>query len=233
MPRGRAVTEIQLGFFWFFLAMAGLGAAVVLRSRGVASARIRDLLHVGAGVWVFGWPAWGGTVTPVAITWGALVVLAVVPLVAARRAVVSRLVAALTTEDERWTGIVLYVLAFALLTTLALATAMPWAPAAAALLALAWGDGLGGAVGSLLGRRTYQLPWAKSKTWLGSVAVVAGTVAGLYALSAWTGASFEPWWVVAGAGVVAAVAEGAAPRGTDNLLVPAAVLGWLLLMLPG
>lgn len=243
--------DLLLAFLWSSLVMAGLAGAVVLRRRGVGAARVRDLLHVGAGVWVFGWPSWGRPWVAVAIPWAAVALLTAAPALASgrgggrepaagrdsfRHPGAASVVAAVTSEDERWGGLVLYALSFALLTTVALGTPAGPDPAAAALLALAWGDGLGGALGSRFGRRTYHLPWAKRKSWLGSVVVAAGTVAGVLAWSAWGGwaggvpvvAGAGGALTVVGAGLVAALAEAVAPRGTDNLIVPAAVFAWLV-----
>lgn len=242
-----AVPDLLLALFWTFLVTAGLAAAVVLRGRGVPEARVRDLLHVGAGVWVFGWPAWERAWVAIAIPWAAVAVLATLPLLGgsgpgpSRHGSATRVVDAVTSEDERWGGLVLYALAFALLTTVALGTPLGAGPAAGALLALAWGDGLGGAAGSRFGRRAYHLPWAKRKTWLGSAVVAAGTMAGVLAWSGWTawvaGDSFltpggSGLLTVAGAGLVAAAAEAMAPRGTDNLVVPMGVFVWLVPMTP-
>lgn len=221
------MSDLVLALLWSFLVMAGLAGAVILRRRGVAAARVRDLLHVGAGVWVFGWPAWERAWAALAIPWAAVALLAALPLVAPRRPPAARVVAAVTSEDERWVGLVLYALSFALFTTVALGTALGPDPAAAALLALAWGDGLGGALGSRLGRRTYRLPWAKRKSWLGSGVVAAGTVAGILAWSVWSGWAVGPG-ALGGAGVAAALAEATAPRGTDNLAVPVAVFAWFV-----
>lgn len=279
------MSDLLLALLWTFLVTAGLAGAVVLRRRGVAEARIRDLLHVGAGVWVFGWPAWERAWVAVAIPWAAVALLAALPLFAAREphaaspgreaeatspgresaagrggsrhGAAGQVVEAVTSDEERWGGLVLYALAFALLTSLALATPLGAAPAAGGLLALAWGDGLGGAVGSRLGRRGYHLPWTKRKTWVGSAVVAAATMAGVLAWSGWSAwvaaagaaaggsaaagltaagglaATAVPGLpAVVGAGLVAAVAEAISPRGTDNLVVPVGVFVWLVQTAP-
>lgn len=220
------MSDAVLAVLWSLLVMGGFAGAVVLRRRGMAASRVRDLLHVGSGAWVFGWPVWERAWVAFAIPWAAVGLLAAVPLVAPRRPPAARVVAAVTSREERWTGLVLYALSFALFTTVALGTPLRPDPAAAALLALAWGDGLGGAVGSRLGRRTYRLPWTKEKSWLGSAVVAVGTGLGILAWSAWSGWAIPPL-VVGGAGAVAALAEATAPRGSDNLAVPVAVFVWL------
>jgi dolichol kinase len=100
--------------------------------------------------------------------------------------------------------------------------------AAGALLALALGDGVGGAVGRRFGRRVLRVPFGKPKSWEGAAAVTAFAAAGVWLALRWYGAPAGVV-LVAGAGVVAGIAEALAPRATDNLLVPAAVFAWLRL----
>jgi len=125
-----------------------------------------------------------------------------------------------------------YTIAFAVLTPVW----VTWAPfpAAAALLALAFGDGPGGALGRSFGRTRYRLPRGKEKSLEGSVVVAIG--AGLGALvAAWL---FAPAsadlrvaaWLPLVIGVGASLAEALSPRGLDNIIVPSVVFAIAALM---
>jgi dolichol kinase len=124
--------------------------------------------------------------------------------------------------DERFGGLVWYTLAYAAFTWLGFATAM--FPAAAALVALSFGDGVGGLVGRRFGRHRYAVPWGKQKSLEGSMFVALTSSAGAALVAFWFDAHVPPS-VLFGIGAVAAVAEALSPRGTDNILVPSAV--WL------
>lgn len=133
---------------------------------------------------------------------------------------VNRILQSVVEGDERFLGLVLYTVSFAVMTGLGLAH-RPF-PAAAALLALALGDGLGGLVGRRFGRRSYSTRLGKRKTLLGSVAVAVFAAAGVLASAALFGVALGAWPVLL-LSLVAAGTEGLAPRGSDNLAVPAAV----------
>lgn len=184
---------------------------------------VRDVLHVGAGVWPLGWPAWHGAAVPIAVAAVGCAGLLAVPLLTSRLGWARSVAASVSGDDERWTGLALYGVAALLMTVLAF-----WRvafPAAAGLLALALGDGLGGLAGRRWGRVRYRVPWSKPKTLEGSLAVAVFSAVGI-ALAAWRfGVPLEPGWVLAGA-LVAAVAESLSPRSLDNLTVPLAV--WAL-----
>jgi dolichol kinase len=191
----------------------GLGGAVLLAKRGLARTYVRDLVHVGTGVWVFGWPLWRSPIGPIAITAGAAVMALAGPRF---------LRDALTSRDERWRGVAIYVVMYAALTAVAFFDLA--FPAAAALLALSLGDGIGGAVGKRYGARFFRVPGGKRKSLEGSLTVAVMAAVGVALASSWFGASASVATILL-AGVIAAIAEAAAPRGTDNALVPASV--WL------
>jgi phytol kinase len=128
-------------------------------------------------------------------------------------------------DDERWSGLVLYALAAAALTVAGVFIA-PF-PAAAGLLALALGDGLGGAVGRRWGRHRFRLPWGKEKSLEGSLGVALLSAAGIALAGCRFGLAPRTLAVLAGA-LAAAAAEALAPRATDNIAVPVAV--WSVLM---
>jgi CDP-diglyceride synthetase len=218
------MTDLVLALAWLGVLAAGAVVCLVLRRAGVAATYVRDVLHVGAGVWALGWPLWRGAAVPIALATGVAAAIAAVPHLPGA----ARLEAAVAGGDERWDGLTRYALAAAVLTAVGL-LGRPF-PAAAALWALALGDGVGGAVGRRFGRRRYALPWGKPKSLEGSLTVALLAAVGVALAAAWfrvpAGAAR-----IAAAGAVAALAEAAAPRASDNLVVPAAV--WLLLAVTG
>ncbi len=207
--------------FWIFALAAGLLSCAILRRAGAPAERVRDLLHVGAGVWVLGWPAWTSPVPPAALAAAVAAAMLLVPLLARRWRPAERLLASVTGGEEGWTGVALYGAAFAAFTWLGLVRGPPF-PAGAGLLALALGDGLGGAVGRRFGRHRFTAPFAKPRSLEGSAAVsvlaMAGVALAAILLGAHPGAA-----AVALAGLAAGAAEAVAPRASDNALVPIAV----------
>ena len=204
---------------WLAVLAVGVGAIVAARALGLAATHARDLLHVGAGAWALGWPAWHDAVAPVALALIVTAAIAAVPMVARTWTPAARLERAVTGGDERWTGLVHYALAATLLTVVA--RAGHGFAAAVGLWALALGDGPGGAVGRRWGRHGFQLPWGKRKSLEGTAAVALGAAVATVAAGAW----FDHPVALAlplAVGAIAAAVEAAAPRGTDNLLVPAA-----------
>lgn len=214
------MSDVALAGLWLAVLGGGIGAVIVLRALGVRSTYLRDLLHIGAGVWVLGWPRWSGGAVPVAITLAALCAMLAVPVLAPRVHLVDRFRRSVTGGDEHWGGLVLYTLAYATFTTLAILG--PTFPAAAALLALSLGDGIGGAVGRAAGRHHFAAPGGKTKSLEGSLVVVGGAAVGAVIAALVVGAPIS-LLVALALGVVAAVTEALSPRGTDNLLLPIAV----------
>lgn len=209
----------QLGM-WMTILAGGLGACLVLHALGLATTYVRDLLHVGAGVWILGWPHWHGAQLPVILTLLAVLAVIAVPLVAPRLRLAARMRDAVSDHDELWDGLVVYVASYCALTTLGL-TGDPF-PAAAGLLALSLGDGIGGAVGRRFGTWRFRTPWGKRKSLEGAAAVAIAAGAGVVIAARLFDRAASPALIV-GLGVLAAAVEALSPRSTDNLLVPAAV----------
>jgi len=218
------VNDLWVAAGWFLVLGLGISGCIALRALGMPRHSIRDLLHVGAGTWPLGWTLWHTAAAPVAFAAFGLAATLLVPLAARRSPAAARLRESVSGGGETWAGLSLYALSV---------TAFTWAgvdgdrfPAAAALLALALGDGLGGAAGRRFGRFRFAVPFAKPKTFEGSLAVAGFAALGIALAAAWfRSAPSWPWML--GAAFAAAVAEALAPRSTDNLLVPAAV--WLVL----
>jgi len=213
-----------LVLLWSAVFAGGLGVCLWLAGRGLPRTYVRDVLHVGAGVWPLGWSAWQSPWAPIAVATVGFTALVAVPVLGRRVEAARSLERAVSGDGETWSGLVLYGFSAAVFTAAGLLGRSPF-PAAAALLALALGDGIGGLVGRRWGRGRYRVPWAKTKSVSGTLAVfvcaafateVAGVVFGVH---------IDRSRVLVAA-LAAALAEALAPRATDNLLVPLAV--WLV-----
>lgn len=216
--------DVALIAAWLGLLAAAGAFCIVARRAGVALTYLRDLVHVGAGVWVLGWPLWREPLAPIGLGLAGAAATFAVPRLATRAAILGRFRDSISDASERWSGVRLYGLSFAAGTALAFAVAP--VPAGAALLALALGDGVGGLIGRRHGRHSFAAPGAKRKTVEGSAAVAVFSAAGIAVAMLRFGAPLAILPVAAGAGA-AALAEAFAPEGTDNLLVPASV--WLVI----
>jgi len=220
------VSDGLQALIWLAVLAGGWVLVVALHRRGLPATLGRDLLHLGAGSWALGFPFWQGRAAPLALAVSGAALIALVPLVARRARALRRLQDAVASGDERWTGLSLYALSAAALTWPGLGSAR--FAATAALWALALGDGVGGAIGGRFGRHRFAVPGGKRKSIEGSLAVAAFAAVGAW-LAALSTAAPASVLAIAGAGVVAALVEAISPRGTDNVLVPAAVFAWLAL----
>jgi dolichol kinase len=226
--------DLWLSLLWGAVLAGGVLFCVLTSSRGLKTTYVRDLLHIGTGLWVLGLPFWERPTVPVAITATALVAVTAMPLLAGRLAAAEKFYRSVSDEEERWSGIVLFVFAYAALTALGFLFRSLLFPAACAMAALSLGDGPGGFLGSRFGRAGYRLPWGKRKTWLGSAAVALGAALAVGVVWAWFRFAagmgtdgFQPIWLPAAA-FSACLAEAASPRSSDNVLLPAAVFLALL-----
>lgn len=213
-----------LVLLWLAVFAGGLAVCLWLTRHGVARTYVRDVLHVCAGVWPLGWKAWHFPWPPVLVALTGFLLLLAVPLLARRLPTAQAIERAVSGAGEAWSGLVLYALSAVVFTAVGLLGNAPF-PAAAALLALALGDGIGGLVGRLWGRHRFRMPWAKTKSVEGSLVVALLAALGTVIAGLLYGAPLSAARTV-GAGLAAAVAEAFAPRATDNVLVPVAV--WLV-----
>jgi len=207
---------------WILVLGVGIAGCVQLRRWGVPRTYIRDLLHIGAGIWVLGWPFWNQWLVPISIAACAALLVASAPHLAQRLSVAASFQDSVSDQDERWAGLVWYTVAFALLT----AAGMRHQPfsAAAALWALCLGDGIGGAIGRRFGRRYFRIAGGKRKSLEGSAAVWVGSAAAAVLASAYFAEPLRIGRVLL-LGLVAALAEALSPKAMDNILVPLTV--WL------
>lgn len=216
------------GGTWTVFLVCGVASVILLHQAGLSRTYARDLLHVGAGTWVLGWPGWTEATVPLILAGTVFVATMLVPLLSSRLPSLRRLHDSVAGEGERWAGIVAYAGSFAALTALALVAHLLPAAACAAT-ALAAGDGLGGLIGRRFGRHRYALPWSKAKSWEGTAAVALFSAAGMALVLQVLHVPVD-WRTVLLLGTVSAAAEALAPRASDNVLVPAAVFGAAVLL---
>lgn len=207
--------DVALFAGWSVVLAGALFLAFWARGKGVGADLIRDALHVGCGVWVLGWTRWNAPLAPIVMAAIAALIAFLLPL----SPNFSRWKSAISSGNERWAGIALYTTSYAVLTAVAFLIS-PFA-AAAALLALSFGDGIGGFIGRTWGRLRYAT-LGKTKTVEGSVAVAVASAFGVGIASCWFDVSLS-LATIAAAGILAAFIEAVAPRASDNVLLPAAV----------
>jgi len=223
-----------LTLLWLGILGGGAFFCVFVKRKGLRTTYVRDLLHIGTGLWVFGLPFWEKAAAPVSIVSLAFAGVILVPLFRRCVPALDGFYGSVSDGEERWTGIVIYVFSFALFTSLGFFLHRLFA-AACAMGSLAVGDGLGGLLGSGLGKRRYRLPWAKDKSYLGSLAVAAGSLAAILIVACWfryladLPLVFEWGHFLIGA-ALAALAEAISPRSSDNFFLPAALFVYLALM---
>jgi phytol kinase len=212
-----------------------LVAEVLRRALGAPQELTRKLVHIGAGMWVFGvlalFDSWQIGILPFAT-------FILVNYLFYR----FRVFGAMDTADSP-PGTVYFALAVTLLFGLL------WRPdgpldrapiAVAGAMALTWGDALAALAGRRWGRHHYRLG-ASGRSWEGSAVMFAvSAIAMFLALTLLPGSRLSPYATSisvrnallaasSGAGV-ATLAEAASPRGTDNLSVPLVAAGVVLLI---
>jgi phytol kinase len=212
-----------------------LVAQALRRAFGAPQELTRKLVHIGAGMWVF-------AVLALFDTWQ----IGVLPF--ATFVLINylfyrfRLFSAMDAADSP-PGTVYFALAITLLFSLLWRPASPLdrAPiAVAGAMALTWGDALAALVGRRWGRHRYRLG-ASGRSWEGSAVMFVVSAAVIFlVLVLLPGSALSPYALpigvsralraaLLGAGV-AALAEAASPRGTDNLSVPLVTAGVVLLV---
>ncbi len=223
MTRGD-ITGLILSYVYAF----GLLAVVETAGRRFKWAPhfTRKIIHIGAGMWVWGilyfFDHWYYGIIPFAT-------FIVLNYVFYRRQTFRQM-----DTSESSPGTVYFAFSITALFGLLWRTnggATDYAPiAAAAVMAMTWGDALAHIIGRRFGRRTYTL-FGHTRSWEGTGAMVLVGYAAMF-LTLWVlpGSSLSPASRVLGAGsaaimslfatLVAAVSEGVSPAGLDNLSVP-------------
>jgi len=203
---------------------------------GVQPDLTRKVIHVGAGMWIFGvlslFDTWEIGIIPFATFIGLNYLL-----------YKYRLIGAMDTEDSS-PGTVYFAISVTLLFGLL------WRPdgaidrvpiAAAGVMAMTWGDALAALIGRRFGQHKYQVG-NSVRSWEGSLAMfMASTTAIFLVLLLVPGSSLSPLAVTPSldrillatilSGAFATLAEGVSPHGTDNLSVPLVAAGvvWLVM----
>lgn len=213
-----------LVLLWSAIFAGGIGFCLLLARMGAPRSSVRDVLHIGAGMWPLGWWGWHSPWPPVLVALAGFLALVSIPLLGRRWSGPRSVERAVSDEEEVWLGLELYALSAVVFTALGLFRRAP-VPAAAALMALALGDGMGGLVGRSLGLHRYRAPWGKSKSLEGSAAVAVFSGLGAALPGVLFAAPLSGIRVI-GAGIAGAAVEALAPRATDNVLVPLVV--WLV-----
>ncbi len=198
----------------------------------------RKLIHIGAGMWVFGvlvlFNRWESGILPFATFIGLNYLF-----------YRYRVLGAMDTDDSS-PGTVYFAVSVTLLFGLL------WRPdgpvdrapiAAAGVMAMTWGDALAALIGRRFGRHRYQVGGSE-RSWEGSAAMfVASTVAMFLVLLLLPGSSLSPHSVPYGTGrsllaalvgaAMATLAEAVSPHGTDNLSVPLVAAGVAAVVMQG
>jgi dolichol kinase len=212
-------------------------AELIRRYLGLGREFTRKLVHIGAGMWIFGVLAlfdnWYIGVIPFAT-------FIVLNWIAYRY----RLFAAIDSDDSS-PGTVYFAISVTLLFVLF------WRPestadkahlAAAGVMAMTWGDALAAIIGRRWGRHRYQVGTG-SRSFEGSVTMfIASACAMALTLLLLPGSALSPSAVALSAGAallaaliaaaIATLAEGISPAGTDNLSVPLLAAAALALVVP-
>lgn len=216
---------VGLGVSYVY-AFALLGIAEGIRRwRGYPQDFTRKIVHVGAGMWVFGvlglFETWYIGIIPFAT-------FIVLNYIFWRM----KIFEAMDAPDSS-PGTVYFALSITLLFLAFWRTGSPddrGYIAAAGTMAMTWGDSMAAIVGKRWGRRRYQMGGGK-RTWEGSIAMfVAGGLAMFLTLLLVPGSSLAPLTAPLGvttslitalaAAAVTTGAEAVSPSGTDNISVP-------------
>ncbi len=215
---------IGLGVTYLYAsALLGLAEAV-RRWRSYPQDFTRKIVHVGAGMWVFGVLALFDTWSIGIIPFASFIVLNFLTYR-------YRLLAAVD-DDESSPGTVYFALSITLLFLLLWrnSPADRSYVAAAGTMAMTWGDALASIIGRRWGRHRYTVR-GNTRSWEGSAAMVIASIIAIF-LTLWLvpGSALSPQSQPLGIGVclaaalvgalAAALVEGVSPAGSDNLSVP-------------
>jgi dolichol kinase len=216
---------IGLGVSYAYASGLLVLAELVRRWRGYPQDFTRKIVHVGAGMWVFGvlglFDTWYIGVIPFATFIGINYILWR-----------SRFLEAMDAPDSS-PGTVYFALSITLLFLAFWRTDSPddrGYIAAAGTMAMTWGDAMAAIVGKRFGRHTYTVSGA-TLSYEGSAAMFIASFSAMFlTILLVPGSALGPLTPPLGAGValaaalaaaaVATLAEAVSPAGTDNLSVP-------------
>lgn len=221
----------------YLYAFGLLGLAEAIRKwRGYSQAFTRKLVHIGAGMWVWGILALFDTWQIGVIPFATFIVLNYIFY----RFTIFQ---AMDTQDST-PGTVYFAFSITLLYALLWRTddKTDWAVVATGgVMAMTWGDALASIVGQHWGRRAYVI-WGHRRTWEGSITMfLVSFVVVALTLLLLPGSPLSPTAeplqtspAILSAlltAVLATLAEGVSPAGTDNLSVPLVTGATLYLLL--
>jgi|ADGO01.1.fsa_nt_gi Dolichol kinase len=216
---------IGLGLSYLYASGLLIFAELIRRWRGYPQEFTRKLVHIGAGMWVFGilglFDTWYIGIIPFATFIGFNYLLWRY-----------KLMASIDAPDSS-PGTVYFALAITLLFLAFWRTGSPTDRgyiAAAGTMAMTWGDALASIVGKRYGRHHYRVA-GSTRSYEGSAAMfVAAAIAMFLTILFLPGSSLAPLTPPVGVGaalvvavaaaIAATLAEAISPAGTDNLSVP-------------
>ena len=226
MTQGNIIA-LLVSYFYAF-GLLGLGE-VIRKWRGYSQAFTRKLVHIGAGMWVWGILALFDNYKIGLIPFATFIIL---NYIFYRFTIFE----AMDSEDST-PGTVYFAFSITLLYALFWRTDGSLDRAAVAtggVMAMTWGDALASIVGQRWGRRAYTV-WGHRRTWEGSLALFFSSLVAVgLTLLLLPGSSLSPTAECLPASTAllyAALAESVSPAGTDNLSVPLLTAATLYLLL--
>ncbi len=198
-------------FFAFIFSFAYVilivSAAKFLKNKGVSSKVLREATHTSMGVWPLLWFLFSDKLWATAVPLIVTIILALAP---------KSIRSTFSEGDEKHIGLVFYAFSFTVITFFFF---MRY-EGAAAIFSLAFGDGLGGLIGSRYGKLKYKIPWVKVKTFEGSLTIFSlSFISIIIAQYIFDGGLVNPVHALVG-GIVAMIIEAISPYHSDNLTIP-------------
>ncbi len=191
----------------FVYVIVIVSLAKFLKDRGVSSNTLRELTHTSMGVWPLLWFLFNDYLWATSVPLIVTIMLALAPKSIRRT---------FSEGDEKHIGLVFYAFSFTVVTYFFF---MRY-EGAAAIFSLAFGDGLGGLIGSRYGKHRYKIPWVKEKSIEGSLTVFFLSMLSI-AISQviFVGHLISLPLVVLG-GIFVTFIEAISPYHSDNLTIP-------------
>ena len=191
--------------------------AKYLKEKGISSNTLRELTHTSMGVWPVLWFLFNDNLWATSVPLLVTIMLAFAPKSIRRT---------FSEGDEKHIGLVFYAFSFTVVTYFFF---MRY-EGAAAIFSLAFGDGLGGLIGSRYGKHRYKIPWVKEKSIEGSLTVFLLSMLSItISQIIFTGHLISVAIIVLG-GIFVTLIEAISPYHSDNLTIPILLSVFLWLM---
>lgn len=216
------LSDLVLTLLGFALVLAIIGLATGLeRALGLSKEDTRKLVHVGVGHWILLAPFIDD------LRWALVAPVAFIGLnwLSHRQGTFGAME---RSEGADTLGTVFYSVSLTLVVLALFREDQPRWVAVAAIMVMAWGDGLAAVVGTRWGRHPYRGPGGTKSVEGSAAMLVASTVVVLLCQQLGAGA-IRPGVALAVA-AVATLLEACSPRGTDNLSVPLSTAALLVLL---